>query len=333
MTDEEMLSIVRGSLTRTRDALADVHMQPPAAVLVARARARQRRRWLSASAAVSAALAAALVLVMAGPGSGRGAPSVGVPQASTVAYTLNRVKNAVANGNRVLYEKMIGGPWEGTFGWVYGVQGQFEEYWPHADYRDRVVNGQDLWDFPLKDRGKLFLAQGTIRIRGKLKSAYVTYWDHRYSLSGLAAPPLSACSKDVALSMGGPPIPGIRWSAFIDATLACGAASVTGHVRINGVETTKITGKPVTVRMVPGQARAVSEKYARAAWILYVNSRTYLPVRMYSALTTFGGPRPSTMSSGTADISWLPPTPANIARTLVTIPPGFHRWHGNPGNQ
>jgi hypothetical protein len=32
-------------------------------------------------------------------------------------------------------------------------------------------------------------------------------------------------------------------------------------------------------------------------------------------------------------VTWLPPTRANIAQTLVTIPAGFQHWTGNPGNQ
>jgi len=40
----------------------------------------------------------------------------------------------------------------------------------------------------------------------------------------------------------------LLWPAFIRATLACGAATVAGHVWIGGEETLKITGSPVTVR-------------------------------------------------------------------------------------
>ena len=60
---------------------------------------------------------------------------------------------------------------------------------------------------------------------------------------------------------GRPLVPTSHWPAFIRATLACGAATVTGHVQIDGVETTKITGSPVTIRLPPGEARAVREKW------------------------------------------------------------------------
>lgn len=333
MTDEEVLAIVRGSLTRTRDAVDGVHMDRPAAALIARARARRRRRGLSAGVAVGAALAVALLTgILPASGQVPGGTSARVAQARTVADVVSRVQHALANNNLVLSGRMSG-IWGNTVAWTYGRQGQFEEFWPVTDHRDRVVHGRRLWDFPPKDRGKPYLVQGTTVVHGKLMTAYVSYFDRRYSLSTLWAPPVSACSKTGALSMGSPPVPGVRWQAFIDATLACGAARVTGHVRVNGMETTKITGKPATVKLVAGEAKAVGQKWARSQWVLYVNPKTYLPIRMYGSTRTFGGPRRPFTSSSTTDVTWLPPTPANIAKTLVTIPPGFHHWRGNPGNQ
>jgi hypothetical protein len=133
--------------------------------------------------------------------------------------------------------------------------------------------------------------------------------------------------------MGGPGVPTAHWSAFLRATIACGAAHVTGHVLIDGVETTRITGKPVTVKLSPGYARVIHEKRARSYWTLYVDPTTYLPVRMSGATHMFGGPMASYTSSSVTDVQWLPPTRANIAKASIAIPPGFHRWRGLPGNQ
>ena len=118
-----------------------------------------------------------------------------------------------------------------------------------------------------------YLATGTARAGGKLTGAYVTYYDREYSLSPITYPlPTSACSRTARLEMGGPaPTPGDHWSDFINATLACGAAKVTGHVWINGQETIQITGKPITVRLSRGEANAVREKLRRVGWTLYVN--------------------------------------------------------------
>ena len=173
----------------------------------------------------------------------------------------------------------------------------------------------------------LAFASGTALVGGKLVGADVTYFDRSYSLSPLRGEPrqANACSTASALVMGGPPMPVGHWSDFIRATLACGAANVTGHVRIDGVDTTKITGVPVTVRLSKGYAGAVRERWARARWILYVNPRTYLPVRMYGSTQTFGGPGRGTLFASVTDVRWLPPTAANTAKALVTIPAGFHR--------
>ena len=51
------------------------------------------------------------------------------------------------------------------------------------------------------------------------------------------------------------------------------------------------------------------------------------------AANLFGGPMASYTSSSVTDVRWLKPTRANIAKATITIPPGFHRWWGLPGNQ
>jgi hypothetical protein len=135
------------------------------------------------------------------------------------------------------------------------------------------------------------------------------------------------------MEVGGPGVATAHWSAFIRATIACGAARVTGHVLIDGVETTKISGKPVTVKLSRGYAKVIHEKWARSYWTLYVDPTTYLPVRMFGATYMFGGPMASYTSSSVTDVRWLKPTRANVAKATITIPPGFHRWWGLPGNQ
>jgi hypothetical protein len=271
---------------------------------------RRRRVTRTAVACGTAAVTAAAVALVSG---GTARSGVSPAQAREMAYVTKRVENALATQNRVFVGRSHGNLWGTTSTWAYGKRNRFETF---------------------TNSGKPYWASGTALVDGKLTYAYVTYFDHRYSLAPLAPSPTSACSTNVALSMGGPMIPTTaNLSAFIDATLSCGAAKVTGHVWIDGVETTEITGKPVTVKLPPGEAKAVNEKSATARWRLYVNPRTYLPVRMYGSTEAFGGTRGSTLSSSVTDVRWLAPTPANIAQTLVTIPPGFHRFYGLAGNQ
>jgi hypothetical protein len=305
---------------------------------LAREAGRRRRRHVVARTAVACGTAAvtagAVALVVVSGTRGTPPDTAGGPvQARALAYVTKRVENALASENLVFVGQSDSKDWGNTVTWAYGSRNRFEEYWPSVDYRDRVVNGQHLWDFPPQDRGRPYLAQGTALVGGKLVGAYVTYFDHRYSLSPMGSQPASACSTNAALSMGAPIIPTTRWSAFINATLACGAASVTGHVVINGTQTLQITGRPVTVKLSPGYARTVHEQWATGRWTLYVNPTTYLPVRMYGSTETFGGSAGSYTSSAVTDVRWLPPTAANIAQTLVTIPPGFHRFSGPAGDQ
>jgi hypothetical protein len=294
---------------------------------------RRRRRATRAAVAcgTAAVTAAAVALVVVSGGAARS--GVSPAQAREMAYVTKRVENALASENLVFVGRSSSKTWGNTVTWAYGSRNRFEEYWPTVDYRDRVVNGQHLWDFPPQDRGRPYLAQGTALVRGKLVGAYVTYFDRRYSLSPLGPQPASACSTNAALSMGAPIIPTTHWSAFINATLACGAASVTGHVVINGVETTEITGQPITVRLSPGYAKTVHEKWATARWTLYVNPATYLPVRMSGSTETFGGSAGKYTSSAVTNVRWLPATPASKAQALVTIPPGFHQYTGPAGDQ
>lgn len=308
----------------------DVHA--PAGLARAATRLHRRRRAARATLAfATAAVIAAVAAVAAGTGSAPGPAGPGGPQARTAAYVISRVETALAGTNLVFRGRTVSTGQQTSLTWAYGPQNRFEEYWPTTDYRARVVNGQRLWDFPPNLRGQPYLAQGTALIGGKLTGVYVTYYNRKWSLSPQAIP-ASACSATSALEMGGPPVPTSHWSAFINATLACGAAKVTGHARTDGMVTTKITGTPVKVKLSPRYAKVVGQKWARATWTLYVNPKTYLPVRIYSSTQTFGGPAASTRFASVTDVRWLPPSAANVAKTLVTIPPGF-RQVSSPADQ
>jgi len=302
--DDEMLTLVRTSLTATRDSFDGIRMTRPVEELITTGRTRRARRVRRIRTAVGCAAAGAVAVALIAV-NGR---SAGTPAAS-VAYVTSRVEKALSTENLVFVGRS-----DSRFGnavtWAYGRRSRHEEY------------GSAL---PPQDRATLFLASGTALVGGKLVGAYVTYFDHRYSLWPLGSQPASACSADDALTMGSPIIPTTHWSAFIGATLACGAASVTGPVRIGGTPTIQITGRPVTVRLSAGYARAVHEKWATARWTLYVNPATYLPVRIYGSTETYGGSAGSLTSSFVTNVQWLPPTPANVAQTLITIPRGFDR--------
>jgi hypothetical protein len=291
---------------------------------LARAAARRHRRRVAVRAALvsSAATVSAVsaVIAMIAVTDARASRA----EAQTVAKLTAQVRRAVANDNMVYV-----GTTNDRFGpdvvWAYGQQSRWVEYWPAADYRDRVVNGQRLWDFPPQDRGQAFSANGTALVGGKLMGAYVIYPDRKYNLSRQLPTQASACTTTGALEMGGPAVVGVNWKSFIDEMLACGAASASGGVRVNGAETTKITGKPVTVRLSQGYSKVVHANWVTVQWALYVNPTTYLPVRIEGSTKTYGGAAGTSLNSEVTDVRWLPPTRASLAKTLVTIPPGFQR--------
>ena len=283
-------------------------------------RRRTARRVLLAGGTVTAT-AAAVIIATAAAGGSTARTGSSLAQARETAYVVSRVENALATQHDVFRGVSMSTGDQPSITYAYGQRSRFEEFTGSACGHAAYPSG----DCTHRGGSEPYLAQGTARIDGKLMAAYVTYFDHRYNLSrDVYVPPSSACGKG-AMEMGGPAAANGAWPAFVKATLACGAAQVTGQVRINGVDTTKITGKPVTVRLSKGEGRSVREKYARARWTWYVNPHTYLPVRMIGATETFGGPGGHTRFASVTNVQWLPPTAANKAKALVTIPPGYHR--------
>jgi hypothetical protein len=276
------------------------------------------RRSLVLAAGTAAACVAVTAALVATTGGAAPSTGTGRAQARTTAYVIKRVENALARTDLVFQGRTSSnvGP---SSTWVYGSRNRFEE-----DSGSNCGHLKPGGECTNQGASVPFLAEGTALIGGQLTGVYVTYFDHKWSREPQYAA-TGACSTTGRLSMGGPPPVTDQWHAFIQATLACGAAAVTGQVRVAGVKTTKITGLPVTVRLSRGEARSVGEKWARVQWALYVNPTTYLPVRTYGSTLTYGGPKPSFLSWSVTDVQWLPPTAANIAKALVVIPHGYRR--------
>jgi len=297
---------VEGLLRQGMERFAE-QVPVPSGLARRAARARRRRRLVihAAVAAGTAAITGAVIAATGGVGAGGSAT-----QARTTAYVISRVEKALA-GQHLVLRGRTSGDWGPSIYWAYGPRNRFEE---------------------LTGSGEPYIAVGTALIGGKLAGVYVTYYNRKWSLLPEGPAPASACSRTGTLEMAGPAAPARNWPAFIHATLACGAAAVTGHAWIGGGKTVRITGSPVTEKLSPGEAGAIHEKWLRSQWTLYVNPNTYLPVRLSGSNYTYGGPMPSSHSTDVTDIRWLRPTAANIAKALVTIPPGF-RHVSSPANQ
>lgn len=296
-----------------------------------------RRRVTVRACAVGGCFALAAAAVVLATGAARTTGGAAPTQARDASYVTERVESAVSSQNLVAQDRYSDSMNIPMVTWTYGYYYVWTQYNPVKD-ESWTWKGKQHWLFAEGDGGKPVTSQGTAVVDGKLVWAYVTYNDKRYSLTPMstswnASLPKSACSTTARLQMSGFPVIGATWSQYINSTLRCGDAAVTGNVRIHGQKTTEITGKPVTVRLSAGYARSVSEKWATVRWTLYVNPKTYLPVRMYGSTQTYGGKAGNQVSSGWADVSWLKPTPANIAKALVTIPPGFHQYFGQAASQ
>jgi len=311
---------------------------PAPAGLVGRARRRLRRRRLamiSAAAGAAAAITAIAVVTAAGAGS----PASTLSAAQTTAYVISRVENALAGENFVIQARASGimsGSVHGhryrysggaTDSWTYGIRNRMEEF------TGRDCGHVDSNGWCTHRGGSVrYLADGTALIHGKLANAYVTYYDRRYSLSPLGHYQLKPCSKTAQLSLGGPAVSVPNWPAFIKAMLRCNRATVTGHARVGNVPAIVISGS-IDIPLPKGYGRSVGETRVRVDYTLYVDARTYLPLRAYGSTKTYGGAGGPTISSYVTNLRWLPPTPANRAKALVTIPHGYTQWTGSPGNQ
>jgi hypothetical protein len=96
----------------------------------------------------------------------------------------------------------------------------------------------------------------------------------------------------------------LGWIRGAHKLIKCGALIVSGTARINGIPTIKLETS----------ASFVSPPIKHAT--IWVKRSDYAPVRMVEDMT-----------SGTVrtDVSWLPPTKANLAMLRVPIPPGFRK--------
>jgi hypothetical protein len=338
MNDDDMLTAVRNRLTEVRDGLGDVHMDTPASEILVRAQRHRTRRRLSVALACGTVAVTAVAVIAATGGAAQPGTS-GVTNAQTTAYVIKRVDNALAAANFVIQARESGTTTSSVHGHRVSFGDGLTLSWAYSN-RNRTEQftgsgcGHALPDGSCTHRGgsEPYWADGTALIGGRLIGAYVTYYDHKYSLSPLGHYHLKACSATAQLVLAGGQVTMPNWPTFIKAMLGCGTATVTGHARIGGVETTVISGS-VDVPLSKGYARAVKEKRVRVRYTLYVDSASYLPVRAAGSTESYGGAGGPTIVANVTDVQWLRPTPANLATALVTIPPGYQLWKGPSTNQ
>ena len=322
----EFEELVRDSMERFTEDL-----QVPADLAGKARRAHQRRRRLAGTAVVAfgtAAVITAAVILATLPGAGLG--TGGATNAQTTAYVIRRVQNALAAENFVIQAQATGSMTVSVHGRkVRSSNGTSHELELRRPEPVCGVHREQLRSRPgQRQLHATEAAPSSTWPMGPPSSAAsspgpcVTYFDHKYSLHLLGQDHVKACSRTAQLDLGAPAATMPNWPAFIKAMLGCGAATVTGHAQIGGVETTVISGS-IDVPLPKGYARAIKETRERVRYTLYVDSATYLPVRAYGSDETYGGANGPTVSASVTNVQWLPPTAANIAKAMITIPTGY----------
>jgi hypothetical protein len=318
MNEDEVLGVVRGSLTAVRDSLDGVHMERPVEALVARGRARRVRRTLAIRAAVAcgtAAVTAAALLAVIGGASGtpaRTGPG-GAAQAHTVADVIGRVKKALTETNMVMQTETTFSPAiPMVMQWNYrgNIRMTQSGFMPPAAVEGLPwAQGQESWGY------------GTATINGKLAYVQVDYRRHEWYATGDGGFIPNQCPVGLDIAESNP----VDWPPFIQQALSCGEFRIAGHALVNGKETIKITGSQTSPNWWARVPHAEGRGALQVDATLYVDPSTYLPVRvLWSNVTHWRDGRPL-RGLVSEDIRWLSPTPANVAKASVTIPGGFRR--------
>lgn len=289
-----------------------------------RVRRRLHRRQVAArttAAAGAAAAGAVAVFAAAAPGGptrsqhppasvagGHHPPSGATAPARTVADVIGRAEHAVSTGDLIMEYTSNAQVWS-----VAGPPGHHRfTHWRAVgwSYRNRQLG--DLFSGP-PGFGEGRPVQYVIATRlgtgrpGTTTQATITrvdYRDHTWSravqrVTNPGAPVKLSCALRQYLSRPMAPLKTdlAASPASIRAALGCGGLAITGRGQVDGVSVIKL---------------ASTSRLTKYRLTVDVSPVTYLPVRL-----RFGDLR--------FDYRWLQPTPVNLAKLTVHIPPNFHR--------
>lgn len=273
--------------------------------LVHAARTRlRRRRIVRAAAAAGTALAVAIgAVALANHG------TQGQPRMLTDAYVIKKIQSALssadANDGLVMYAVLSDPVVRGVIkNWDYRDAGVTQL----PGVRGPLITGYSVtgdrvtWtsvDYSARTWEKARTEQDNVLPRSLPD-------DGQYQI----LPPCSAAESGVGIG-------GINWPGYLRSELACGAFHYEGYTTLGGM------------RVIELAAETKRTRYGYVSETLWVDPRTYLPVRAVSQIK-IGTVPPGFLEPGTYDPSittfqWLPPSPANLARLKVTIPSGFRQ--------
>jgi hypothetical protein len=255
---------------------------------------RWRRGAVRAAATVPAAAAIAVAVLVSGttaPHAGRGSQGT----TRTVSYVLSRVSKALGAQGPNLVEYSIGSA-QTHPSFTHGHPDDVGVAWA---YRDRS------WGESFSATGRPTYETSEVVAHGRDIVVWVDYidrtWVRNVFPSDRPADPCRQLFQGLGQGIN------INYRASIDKALRCGTYVLAGHQRVDGQPTLKIASSAIAGS--PGTGTTV-----------WVNSATYLPVRVTVAILGH--------QIQANDISWLPPTPANLAHLAPPrIPAGFGQIH------
>jgi hypothetical protein len=283
-------------------SLADIRLPSD---LLDRAASRNRKRALRnrlAGTAGTVAVAVAVAIVIATvPGRSPGhlasrRQNAGV-QTETAAYVLSRAAAAQVNSYRMISVDQMP-PASGVI------------YTDVATQQQRIVSGL------LDSSGQPYFQIATAIGGGAYKETDVEYQHHVWSTfitSSMDDGTQVTLSSFLPLQSN--PDPAVAFNAALKA----GIITVVGHRSLNGRDTILIRVKP-TSRVKP---RSLLSRWP--ASFIWIDARTYLVVQTKRFVPRFHGPQGSevTWKPVVEHVSWLSPTPTNLALVTLTPPAGF----------
>jgi hypothetical protein len=260
---------------------------------VSRNRKRQARNRLTGAVGAVAAVAAAAAVIAAVPGGPSGRPALSQQtagqQAQTAAYVLNRAAAAQVNSYRMISVDRETGSGGVTF------------YTYVATHQQRIV------------QSNLQIAIGTVG--GVTRETDVEYRHHVYSTFTPSDDRHGGAMTDPSTVLPGQvnqdPV-----AAFHQA-LKAGVITVVGHRSLNGRDTILLRVSAAYNLKRAGVRPGAAVPGDASSWI-WIDATTYLVVQTKN----FQLYRPG-LPPVVDHLTWLSPTPGNLALLTVTPPAGF----------